>query len=94
MVTGLIFTYLFIPVGIGIVLGFFGSPEKWKPTTMIGAGVLLVGQNLLKLNSSVPIETSMKSVGLVMALGALLLGRGVVMVVRQQRLEKNKNDKL
>lgn len=93
MVLDLIITYLLIPIGIGIALGFIGSPEKWKPTTMIGAGILIVGQNLLKLNSSVPVETSMKSIGLVMALGALLLGRGVVMVFRQQRLEKSKNDK-
>ena len=58
---------------------------------MIGMGLLFIGINLIKLNPTTSIEQTISTTGLVMALGALLLGRGVAMVIRQERIEKNKN---
>jgi len=91
MVTGLIITYLLIPIGIGIVLGFFGNPARWKLNTIFGAGILFFGMSLLKTNLSVSLAQAMSTTGLVMALEAFLLGCGAVMLIRQQQLETNKN---
>ena len=87
----MILTYIFLPLFVGLIVGIFGNPEKWKQSTMIGMGLLFIGINLIKLNPTTSIEQTISTTSLVMALGALLLGRGVVMVIRQERIEKNKN---
>ena len=84
------FSYIFLPLFVGLIIGIFGNPEKWRQSTMIGMGLLFIGMNFVKLGSTASVET-ISIIDLVMALGALLLGRGVAMVIRQEHIEKNKN---
>lgn len=90
-----ILVYLIAPLIIGLVTGFFGKPEKWKREVMIGFGLVMVGQNVLvsqmKANPSLSLENAMSSSGLIMSLGALLLGRGIVLVFRFQRQARSSN---
>jgi|GEM_PF-3748211 len=90
-----ILAYLIAPLTIGLVTGFFGKSEKWKREVMIGFGLVMVGQSALvsqmKANPSLSLENAMSSSGLIMSLGALLLGRGIVLVFRFQRQAKNSN---
>jgi hypothetical protein len=85
----MIFIYILLPLLSGLIIGIFGNPEKWRQSTMIGTGLLFIGMNLIKVNTATPIEQTISTASLVMALGALLLGRGVAMVIRQERIEKN-----
>jgi hypothetical protein len=88
-----ILLYLIAPLAIGLVTGFFGKPDKWKREVMIGFGLVMVGQSALvsqmKANPSLSLDNAMSSSGLIMSLGALLLGRGVVLVFRFTRQVKN-----
>jgi len=87
--------YLIAPLVIGLVTGIFGKPEKWKREVMIGFGLVMAGQSALvsqmKANPSLSLDNAMSSSGLIMSLGALLLGRGIVLVFRFNRQTKNGN---
>lgn len=88
-----ILLYLITPSAIGLVTGFFGKPEQWKREVMIGFGLVMVGQSALvsqmKASPLLSLDNAMSSSGLIMSLGALLLGRGVVLVFRFTNQVKN-----